>query len=270
MSELADMSKFPKKKMTPLTEEELNAVTIVFHQYETGLREGTIYTRDLLPAMKALGLSPTEQEVVDMQCEVERRGRIFFPDFCNLCLRKFREFNEENFKQELFKNLCGTEPHPVRFRAKKYKINEKFFTLADFKHMMTHLPEPVSEQDIMEMFSFADKNKDGQISYDEFLIMITPVKVPEGMVGPAVLGYTAPPPMFPGLDPAPAPNLDAGATPLLEGSVVGGEGATEGPAVGSIQGDAVVATSSQGGQPTIQPTVVNHDVAVATLVTTAE
>ena len=22
-----------------------------------------------------------------MQCEVERRGRIFFPDFCNLCLR---------------------------------------------------------------------------------------------------------------------------------------------------------------------------------------
>ena len=80
------------------------------------------------------------------------------------------------------------------------------------RHMMTHLPEPVSEQDIMEMFrslsktfqmhinfvnlskspsmnfqdqnliiwtlifSFADKNKDGQISYDEFLIMITPVR----------------------------------------------------------------------------------------------
>ena len=36
----------PKKKtLVPLTEEELNAVTIVFHQYETGLREGTIYTR---------------------------------------------------------------------------------------------------------------------------------------------------------------------------------------------------------------------------------
>ena len=33
-----------KKKLVPLTEEELTAVTIVFHQYETGLREGTIYT----------------------------------------------------------------------------------------------------------------------------------------------------------------------------------------------------------------------------------
>ena len=57
--------------------------------------------------MKSLGLSPTEQEVVDMQCEVEKKGRIFFPDFCKLCLRKFREFDEENFKQELFKVKSG-------------------------------------------------------------------------------------------------------------------------------------------------------------------
>ena len=64
--------------------------------------------QDLLAAMKSLGLSPTEQEVVDMQCEVEKKGRIFFPDFCKLCLRKFREFDEETFRQELFKVL-GSE-----------------------------------------------------------------------------------------------------------------------------------------------------------------
>ena len=53
--------------------------------------------------MKSLGLSPSEQEVVDMQCEVEKKGRIFFPDFQKLCLRKFREFDEENFRQIMFK-----------------------------------------------------------------------------------------------------------------------------------------------------------------------
>ena len=42
----------PRKKATKkstavdqLTAEEREAVTIVFHQYETGLREGTIFTK---------------------------------------------------------------------------------------------------------------------------------------------------------------------------------------------------------------------------------
>ena len=62
-----------------------------------------------------MGISPTEQEVVDMQCEVERKGRIFFPDFCKLCLRKFREFDEENFRQELFKVII---PKTVDYATK--------------------------------------------------------------------------------------------------------------------------------------------------------
>ena len=110
-----------------------------------------------------------------MQNEVERKGKIFFPDFCKLSLRKFREFDETHFRQELFKVkahylqfvksicfqmitltalsvlcdvskaaaqnknahilqiICGTEPHPVKYRAKKYKVEEKFFSFADFR-----------------------------------------------------------------------------------------------------------------------------------------
>ena len=45
--------------------------------------------------------------------------------------------------------------------------------------MMSHLPEHVPDTEILEMFSFADKDRDGRISYDEFLIMITPVRVPD-------------------------------------------------------------------------------------------
>ena len=69
--------------------------------------------QDLLEALHSLGISPTEQEVVDMQCEVERKGRIFFPDFCKLCLRKFREFDDENFNQELFKVSIYTSHQPT-------------------------------------------------------------------------------------------------------------------------------------------------------------
>ena len=38
-------------QVAPLTEQELEAVTIVFHQYETGLREGTIYTKVAGPVL---------------------------------------------------------------------------------------------------------------------------------------------------------------------------------------------------------------------------
>ena len=70
--------------------------------------------------------------------------------------------------------LCGTDPHPEHFRAKKYRIQEHFITRQDFAHIMRNLPEKVSEEDIEEMFSFADKDQDGKISYAEFQVMICP------------------------------------------------------------------------------------------------
>ena len=66
------------------------------------------------------------------------------------------------------KLFCGTEPFPTDFRAKKYKINKHFITKEDFEKLMKSLPVPVSDEDIEEMFSFADKNKDGKLSYKEF------------------------------------------------------------------------------------------------------
>ena len=36
--------------------------------------------------------------------------------------------------------------------------------------MMSHLPEHVPDAEIQEMFRYADKDGDGRISYDEFLV----------------------------------------------------------------------------------------------------
>ena len=53
------------------------------------------------------------------------------------------------------------------------------FSLADFKQMMNHLPEPVADQEIMEMFN---TDRDGRIKFEEFLVRITPVKVPDAPI----------------------------------------------------------------------------------------
>jgi len=41
--------------------------------------------------------------------------------------------------------LCGTEPFPELFRAKKYKIHDNYIHKKDFKHMMLNLPVPVQK-----------------------------------------------------------------------------------------------------------------------------
>ena len=38
--------------------------------------------------------------------------------------------------------------------------------------MMRNLPVPVEEEEIEAMFDFADKDKDGKISYHEFLVSV--------------------------------------------------------------------------------------------------
>ena len=139
--------------------------------------------------MKALGLNPGEQEMIDMTNEVSINGLIYYPDFCKLVLRKYREENKEVLNQALFKVssklvlhplkwsatfqvICGTDPYPQNFRAKKWKIKDKSFSKADFQFMMRNLPVPVNEEDIDQMFEFADKDKDGRINYRSVLCVV--------------------------------------------------------------------------------------------------
>jgi Ca2+-binding EF-hand superfamily protein len=50
-----------------------------------------------------LGINIMEQEVSDMLNEVAKNGLIYFPEFCRVVLRKFREDDDEQFAQVMFK-----------------------------------------------------------------------------------------------------------------------------------------------------------------------
>ena len=50
--------------------------------------------------MKALGLNPGEQEMIDMTNEVNNNGLIYYPDFCKLVLRKYREESKGGITNE--------------------------------------------------------------------------------------------------------------------------------------------------------------------------
>jgi Ca2+-binding EF-hand superfamily protein len=61
--------------------------------------------------------------------------------------------------------LCGTDPLPELFRAKRYKIHQKFLTKTEFQFIMRNLPVEVGEDDIDDMFKTADTDGDGKIGY---------------------------------------------------------------------------------------------------------
>ena len=61
--------------------------------------------------------------------------------------------------------FCGTDPLPELFRAKRYKIHQKFLTKTDFQFIMRNLPVEVAENDIDDMFAVADTDNDGKLGY---------------------------------------------------------------------------------------------------------
>ena len=110
---------------------------------------------------------------------IAKDGLVFFPEFSQVVLKKFREDDESEFAEMMFKMMVGTEPFPELYRAKKYKIHQKFLTKTDFHFIMKNLPVPVSDRDINEMFKVADINNDGKIDFSEFKAMVNPPKPPE-------------------------------------------------------------------------------------------
>jgi len=234
-----------------LTDRELEEVTAVFKSFETGLREATIHPKDLHKAMQRLGLNPTEQEVVDIPNEIARKGLIYFPDFCQLVLGRFRNDGVEDdlFRQNMFKMLCGTEPHPKDFKAKKYKLEKHSLTKEDFVHIMKNLPVPVEDADIDEMFAYADKNCDGKLSYSEFEVMVNPPQPPE-VPKPHISDIGMAPQIFSPPSPSSCPAPSDFASPLLP---------TPKPSLPSSCRGSITSLSTQGKRhQSSQPNSIYH------------
>ena len=87
-----------------LTDMELEAVTAVFRQFETGVREASINAKDLLPALKCLGLNTLEQEIMDLiNSAGSRDGLIYFPEFSQIVLNRYRRESQLEFNKIIFK-----------------------------------------------------------------------------------------------------------------------------------------------------------------------
>eukprot|EP00092_Neocalanus_flemingeri_P091157 GFUD01115535.1.p1 GENE.GFUD01115535.1~~GFUD01115535.1.p1 ORF type:complete len:153 (+),score=53.11 GFUD01115535.1:136-594(+) len=122
--------------------------------------DGIITIKELGTVMRSLGQTPTEDELQDMinVVDIDENGTIEFVEFLSMMARKMREPDRDEGLQNTFRVFD--------------KDGNGFISPAELRHVMTNLGVKLTNEEVDEMISEADMNKDGQVDYQEFVNMM--------------------------------------------------------------------------------------------------
>lgn len=118
---------------------------------------GFMESKDLKFAMRALGFEPKKEEVKKLIAETDKQGtgKIALEDFMSAMSTRLAEkdINEEIMKAFQLFDEDGTG-----------KISFK-----NLKNVAKELSENLSDEELQEMISEADRDGDGEVNQEEFL-----------------------------------------------------------------------------------------------------
>merc|ERR1712107_16659 len=131
-------------KKKELTEEQKNEIKEAFDLFDTD-GSGSIDSKELKVAMRALGFEPKKEEIAKMITDVDDdgSGTIEYPEFLSMMTQKIlnRDPKDETGKIS-FKNL---------------------------KRVAKELGERMTDEELQEMIDEADRDGDGEVNEEEFL-----------------------------------------------------------------------------------------------------
>jgi len=142
-----------------LSDEQISEFKEAFSLFDMD-GDGTITTKELGKVLRSLGQNPSEADLQDMLNEVDTdgNGTIDFHEFLTMMARKIKDTDSEEEIKEAFKVFD--------------KDGNGFISAAELSHVMTHLGETLTDDEVAEMIREADIDGDGQINYDEFVKMM--------------------------------------------------------------------------------------------------
>lgn len=122
--------------------------------------DGFITIKELATVMRSLGQNPTDAELQEILKEYDRddSGTIDFKEFLALMEKKIRDSKLEEELIEAFK---------VFDRDGNGTLSPQ-----ELKAVMAVVGEELSDQDIEELVKQADLDNDGNVSYEEFVILM--------------------------------------------------------------------------------------------------
>lgn len=118
---------------------------------------GTIDSKELKVAIRALGFEPKKEEIKRMIADVDKEGtgRITFADFMHLMTQKMSEKDSNDEIMKAFRLFDDDDTGAISFR--------------NLKRVARELGENLTDDELKEMISEADLDGDGQVDQSEFL-----------------------------------------------------------------------------------------------------
>lgn len=147
-------------KLFKLSEKEVRTLQSVFNDFDLN-KDGFINEEELAAVLKNLGQPADQEEVKRMIKAVDddSSGNVDFQEFLKMMTHHIDEITyEEELKQV--------------FRAFDHN-NNGFISIEELSQAMKTMGEQLTDEDINEMMSMADSDKDGKISFEGKTILIS-------------------------------------------------------------------------------------------------
>ncbi|KAM8772414.1 calcium-binding protein 4 [Acanthopagrus latus] len=148
-----------------LMPEELDELQVAFKEFDYDA-DGFIHYKDIADCMRTMGYMPTEMELIEIiqQIKMKWGGHVDFDDFCELMGPRMLAETA---------HMVGLKELRCAFKQFDCDGDGKI-TLDELKEgMKTLLGEKLKKGELEEILADIDLNKDGNIDFDEFLMMLS-------------------------------------------------------------------------------------------------
>ncbi|XP_070776954.1 calcium-binding protein 4 [Enoplosus armatus] len=148
-----------------LMPEELDELQVAFKEFDYDA-DGFIHYKDIADCMRTMGYMPTEMELIEIiqQIKMKWGGHVDFDDFCELMGPRMLAETA---------HMVGLKELRCAFKQFDCDGDGKI-TMDELKEgMKTLLGEKLKKGELEEILSDIDLNKDGNIDFDEFVMMLS-------------------------------------------------------------------------------------------------
>ena len=153
----------PKKyEKNGLTEDEVMEIKEAFDLFD-GDNSGEIDSEELKQALKNLGIDAKNQTLTNMMTDLDKdgSGKIDFDEFISMMTAKMSDRDTREDLEKVFRLFLGDDD-------KADKI-----TIKHLKRVARELNENMSDEELQEMITRADLNKDSGVDFEEFYSIMT-------------------------------------------------------------------------------------------------